>query len=839
MTNVIDMSDYRAPTTLPQALTGIKGWLVWRLTQMPGEQKPRKIPFYTNGKARSGQGSDDEPFATFALACAAVVKGSYSGVGLAMRASHGLVAVDFDDCVRDGVIDERVLALCEGTYSEISPSGNGVRAFFRGTLRDKKDLNGDLKVEFFCANGYVTVTGQRTADCEMWDWGVAPLSDAVRALHGGDLMGDDDWLMGVMPKIGLSLDKAKALVNALDPDLGYHDWLHAGQALHHEFDGSAEALALWMEWSRQSEEKYPGDRVLKSKWDGFGRYQGAPITAAWLLKHGSVAKAAERYEALAYWKEQLAEADEQTIREKVCPQIGKDERLDGVDREALAQAVMARLKRLGTTLPIATVRRLVATPEALQPTVKALRPLTEFGNAERLLDKFGDRLMFVPELEAWHFWTGVYWKRISDAEVEHYAKETVRDLVKEAEQHQDQGEFFGFAALSQQARMVRNMVTLASSDPRVLVSSSDLDAHPHLLGVQNGVVDLKTGRLYEPDPAYRITRVCSCEYKPDAEAPLWLATLHDVFFGQGDMVEFLQRLMGYCAIGQPNEDVMVIAHGDGSNGKSTVIGTIRRVLGGYARTADPSSFIADGGKSGGGGGAREDLVRLRGSRFVYVAEPDEGGELKEGLVKSMTGGDAISARGLYAKHSMEFEPSWVVVMPTNHKPIIKGSDNGIWRRLLLLPFLRNFDKDKTVPKDPHREEKLKHEAEGVLAWIVMGARAYLDRGLSPPEAVIAARDQYRSQMDILSEWIDDCCELGDGCKESAQNLWKSWEEYAKNRGILRYIPSNVALGRRLDKRFPTSRGTGGVRLRLGMQLRASSVDADDFFDETVSDGSDT
>ena len=831
MTNVIDMNEYRPRTTPPKAIVDLKAWLVWRLVYTMGQQKPRKIPYYTNGNARSGQGSDDEPFATFALACSAVAKNGYTGVGLAMRASNGLVAVDFDDCVRDGVIDERVLALCEGTYSEISPSGNGVRAFFRGALRDKKDLDGDLKVEFFHANGYVTVTGNRTADCEVWDWDVAPLSDAVRALHGGDATVDDDFLAGLSPRIGLSLDKAKALLAALDPDLGYHDWLHAGQALHHEFEGSSEALALWMEWSKQSEEKYPGDRVLKSKWDGFGRYQGAPITAAWLLKHGSVAKAAERYEALDHWKERLAEADEQTIRENLCPQIGKDDRLGGVDREALAQAVMARLKRLGTTLPIATVRLLVATPEALTPTVKAQRPLTEFGNAMRMLDKFGDKLMFVPELEAWYAWTDVYWKRITDIEVEQYAKETVLGLVKEADGHNDQGEFLGFAALSQQARMVRNMVSLAASDPRVMVSSADLDAHPYLLGVQNGVVDLKTGRLFEPDPAYRITRVCSCEYKPGARADLWQSTLRDVFFSDQEVVDFLQRLAGYCAIGQPNEDIMVIAHGDGSNGKSTVIGTIRRVLGGYARTADPASFIADG-KSNSGGGAREDLVRLRGSRLVYVAEPDEGGELKEGLIKSMTGGDAISARGLYAKHSIEFEPSWVVVMPTNHKPIIKGSDNGIWRRLMLLPFLRNFEKDQSVPKDPQREEKLRAESEGVLAWIVLGAGAYLQRGLCPPDVVTAARDQYRSQMDILSEWMDDCCELGDAYRESSQNLWKSWEEYAKSRGILRYIPSNVALGRRLDKRFPTAKAHGGVRMRLGIQIRASTFDADDFFDET-------
>lgn len=841
MSNVVDLEALTAASAhVPAELRALKTWLVWRLVQMPGEKKARKIPYYTNGKVREGEQNEGEPFVSFERACAAVVKGSYSGVGLAMFDSNGVVAIDFDDCVVDGSIKPEVAALCQGTYSEISPSGKGVRAFFRGSVRDRKDLShATLKVEFFCGAGYVTVTGQPTPDCEMWGYtSVTPMTQAIIDLYTerfGDPASksqddDDSWLFHIGGKIGLTIDKAKALVEAIDSDCGYDEWLKAGQALHHEFDGSDEALDLWDQWSRKSEEKYPGERSMRGKWESFGSYRGAPITAAWLLKHSKVARVSARYEAVADWKTKLIEVkDDYDLREQVCPAIGRDDRLDHVDREALAQLIVKRFKALGLVLPIGTIRTLIAPPESLVPTVKSRRPLTEFGNAERMVDRFGDALMYVPELDTWHTWTGVYWKRATSTEIEQFAVQTIRGLVTEADQHQDQGEFFAFAAISQQARMVRSMVNLVSSDPRILVNASDVDSNPNVLGTRNGSVDLTSSKLFAPDPAIRITKVTSCDYKPDAKCPLFERTVREVFCDDDEMAAFFQRLIGYILLGQPHEDIMVIAYGTGSNGKSTLFGTIRRVLGGYARTADPSSFIE--GKGGANaGGPREDLVRLRGARMVYVNEPDEGGELREGMVKSMTGGDMIAARGMFARETIEIEPSWVVVMPTNHKPIIKGSDNGIWRRLMLLPFLRNFKNDPDIEIDVAREEKLKAEAEGVLAWCVQGARAYLQSGLRPPQTVAKAIDQYRSQMDLLAEWVEDRCECDPSYSEESQQLWLSWQAYAAEHGILQYIRSSVALGRRLDQRFPSAKGSRGVRIRMGIRLKKSNLYADDFFE---------
>lgn len=845
---------------LPRELLSLRSWVVWRLVQVPGEPKPKKVPYYTNGQPRSGNNGTAEELSvlgSFDEALGAAQRGGYSGVGLAMLQQNGLVAVDFDNCVANGVVQSEVMRVVQGTYCELSPSGNGVRAFYSGAVRDRKDHNKHSRfafpVEFFHRSGYVTVTGRPLAECQFFAWGLAPFAgSAAEALYaerfgalalsdvdglggsGGLMTGDpfDALSLGVKKRVGMSLEKARVLLESLDADCGYQEWVETGQSLHYEFDGAGAALTLWKEWSKGFEKasgKYPGDKALEAKWDSFGRYIGPQITGAYLLRHAKDATVLERYEALAYWREKVKETDDEMhIREKLCPGISKDKRLTDVEREGLAQLLQKVLGFLGTKLAIGFVRKLIAPADTQVPTVKTKYPLTEFGNCDRMLDRYADSLMYVPETDAWYCWTGVYWRRATSTEIEFYAKETIRGLVNEAEQHENQlGEFFEFCRLSQQKKMVGNMVSLAASDPRVLVPAAELDKHKGLLCVQNGVIDLRTGKLMPPDPMYRMTRVCSCDYVPEAKAPLFEKVLSDVFFGDKEMVQFFLRVIGYAAVGDPVADIMVIPYGDGSNGKSTVFGTIRRVLGSYAKVAEAGTFVSDSGTKS-AGGAREDIVRLQGARFVYVAEPDEGAELREGAIKSMTGGDPMPARGVYGKVTVEVEPTWVPFMPTNHKPIIKGNDNGIWRRLVLIPFLRNFEDDKEIVKDEAMAEKLVGEAEGVLGLVVAAAGAYLARGLQQPAVVKKARDEYRSQMDLLAEWLEECCEVNSGYSEEMKRLWLSWEAFAKSRGVLGMVRSSVALGKRMDKRFPSSKDGYGRRVRVGIRLRALEVDRDEW-----------
>lgn len=450
--------------------------------------------------------------------------------------------------------------------------------------------------------------------------------------------------------------------------------------------------------------------------------------------------------------------------------------------------------------------------------------LTEFGLAERMIEAYGAGLMYVPELDEWRKWSGVYWQRVPPVELEHLAKQTVRALVAEANHAQapeERAALVKFSHASQRASIVAHTVSLARSDPRVVVSVDELDPLGYLMGARNGVIDLRTGALLPADPAHRITSVVGCGYDPSAVCQLWEATVSDIFCGDMEMVEFVQRLIGYSLLGRPIEDIMPIFYGAGSNGKSTLLGAVQAALGGYARTSSAETFMSSGPSAGRAGAAREDVLRLRGARFVYIDEPDDGAELREALIKSITGGEMMAARALYARQTVEYRPAFVLFCGTNYRPIIKGDDHGIWRRIVLLPFTRNFDADPTARKDGKRKDRLR-EADmlpGVLAWCVRGALAYQQRGLDMPPAVQAARAQYRRDMDLLAEWLEECCELGDEYFASSQELWISWEAWARARGTLKLCSSTVSLGKRLASRFRAVPGRAG-RGWTGVKVRA-------------------
>ncbi|WP_417276389.1 phage/plasmid primase, P4 family [Castellaniella sp.] len=658
---------------------------------------------------------------------------------------------------------------------------------------------------------------------------VGTASCGVRATYTPDA---DDALMALSPPVGMSLDEARRKLADVGSE-DYSTWLAVGMSLHHEFVGSDDALALWDEWSAGAA-SYQGPDDLAGRWEGFGKGGHRPVTARWLLKVGNTAhREAVRLEkrtALDEAKAAILEcADSIVLINEVAHDAGRAVGGDIALRTELMGLLRTRYKELtGTALALADARRALGDSAGVVPFNQQKRPYTEFGNAERMLDRYGAGLMYVPEFDAWFKWSGVYWQRAADVVLEHLAKETVLALADEAqaaESDEARAAIFKHCAASQKATMTRNMVSLARSDPRVVVSVADLDRVAHLLGVGNGVVDLHTGKLLPADQEYRITVVTDTDYDPGAGCPLFEQTVADVFFNDADMVVFFQRLIGYSLMACPNEDILAIPYGAGSNGKSTVLGAIREVLGGHAKMASADTFLSNGAGGASAGGPREDVLRLRGARFVYVSEPDEGSELREGLIKSMTGGEPMPARGIHAKATVEVAPTWVTFMPTNHRPIIKGDDHAIWRRLLPVPFTRNFDQDATITKDPERAAKLAAEASGILAWCVRGALAYQRDGLGLPASVRQARDDYKGDMDVLSEWLDECCEIGPDYVESNTRLWMSWALWAQGSGMLRMVPSGKTLGRRLTARgFNPIKNSWGLRGRGLQGVRVRPVE---------------
>ena len=625
----------------------------------------------------------------------------------------------------------------------------------------------------------------------------------------------DDFTAGA--KVGLTRDEAAALLEHLDAS-DYDRWVQVGMALHHEFDGDADALALFDDWSATASNYSDSDDVAK-RWESFG---GGGITARTLIKWGNEASAKHeregKHNALkAYIADVESSSDVFELADDVLVAIGGLlNKNDVVTIKAVRDAAVKKSKDLGYPLTVKEIEaKLGVKRDRSQDELESQTSRTEFGNAQRMLGDHKDAIMFVAETESWYVWEGNYWRRASQTDIERLAKMTLTDMVKDFDAFgiMNKEEQFDFIKHSLNARMVTNMVKLVRSENGVLTSITELDNNKMLFGVANGAVDLSTGKLIAADPRDRITIASDVSYSPRAKCPVFEQTLHDVFSGDKDLIEFFQRLIGYTMLGAPNEDLIVIPYGSGSNGKSTVLGAIRDVFADHAKTAANETFM--GSKFGGSsGGPREDILRLMGSRFVYVSEPDENSALREGLVKAMTGGEAMPARAAYARTTVEVMPTWTVFMPTNHKPIIKGDDHGIWRRILPIPFERNFDKDPDVVKDKDRGEKLANEKEGILAWCVHGALEYQRMGLGIPAKVQEARDEYKADMDLLADWINDCCEIGPKNWAGSTEIWKSWEQYASERGELRYIPNARSLGKRLSSRgFNSFKNAHGYRGR--------------------------
>jgi putative DNA primase/helicase len=254
--------------------------------------------------------------------------------------------------------------------------------------------------------------------------------------------------------------------------------------------------------------------------------------------------------------------------------------------------------------------------------------------------------------------------------------------------------------------------------------------------------------------------------------------------------------------------VMFILHGTGANGKSTLLGIIKTLLADYAKNCQPDTLTTSRTN-----GVDNDLARLRGARFVTSIESDEGRRLAEARIKQLTGGDTVTARFLFHEH-FEFVPTFKMWLATNHKPEIRGGDEAIWRRLLLIPFNIQIPKPE---RDLDLPEKLKEELPGILAWAVRGCQRWNSVGLKPPKEVIAATSEYRNEEDRLTAFIDQRCETGAHKKDAAGELYKAYKEWALENG--EEPLTSTAFGRRLDEKgYGMKRGRKG-RVRVGLSVK--------------------
>ncbi|HMQ27620.1 MAG TPA: phage/plasmid primase, P4 family, partial [Acidimicrobiales bacterium] len=363
-----------------------------------------------------------------------------------------------------------------------------------------------------------------------------------------------------------------------------------------------------------------------------------------------------------------------------------------------------------------------------------------------------------------------------------------------------------WAKRSEEARSIAAMVKLARGIPGVVVEHRDLDRHPWLLNVQNGTIDLRTGELGDHDPDHLITTQAPVVYDPAATAPLWRQCL-ERWQPDPDVRRHLQRLVGSAATGVPVE-VIAANVGGGANGKGKFYGALMHVLGpDYCAVPHKSLVVAQRHE-------QHDTVRARlfGVRMAVAAETEAGDLLDESKVKELTGGDLLEARRMN-EDPWQFTPSHTLFLHTNHRPRVRGTDEGIWRRIQLIPWTVTIPEHE---RDLHLAAKLTAEAPGILNWITDGARQWHDQGFDVPDAIVRATAEYRTEEDHLGRFLAECCHLDPAASISAGDLRSLYERWCSDTGEDAMPPQ--ALGRQLTNRGFDTRQVGRARTRTWFGL---------------------
>ena len=438
---------------------------------------------------------------------------------------------------------------------------------------------------------------------------------------------------------------------------------------------------------------------------------------------------------------------------------------------------------------------------------------TDVGNGQRLCERYSDRLRYVKPWRNWLHWTGQQWEIDNIGRIVWYAKKTVAAIYAEASQLQDSGDredHANWGIKSEDLRRLSAMITMAQSEPPIPLLPETLDNDPWLFNCPNGTIDLRTGELKPHDPDDLITSLSPVEYDPDARCDRWEEFLGQVFDDHQDLIGYLQRIFGHCLTGDVSEHIILIAWGIGSNGKTTLLDIILELLGpDYAIKLAHDFLMVK--RMEGHSTERMDLYR---KRFAIASETGDGKRLDEALVKSLTGDGKIRGRRM-REDTWEYDPTHKVILCTNHQPEIRGTDDGIWRRLALIPFTKRFwdpDKGETGPPELKADKslgrQLRAKLSGILTWCVNGCLDWQANGLQAPEIVTAATGRYRAEQDTISGFVEDCCVAGSAYQVRASELYDAYRKWAESGGE-KYVMSQRRFSKSIrEKGYDRVRNNG-------------------------------
>jgi putative DNA primase/helicase len=751
---------------IPAELVDADRWIAWRYeerTDKHGRTKQTKVPVRCDNPTRQASSTDPATWTTFTAALAVAEEDVVDGAGFVL--GGGYAGIDLDGCRHPttGKLHDdafRVIARLK-SYTEISPSGTGVKIFCRGTLPEGRRAFADVtwkgylagvvppddekyELAMFATARYFAVTGQhleftpasveeRTAELAELHASVFPPEPATNGArpHDPTPVDLDDGTLIERAMAAANGPKFRALWNG---DIG-------GYASHSEADQAlCNLLAFWAgaDGSRM-DALFRQSGLMREKWQRREGYRKRTIARA-------LASCTETYSPHAARDEYRG------------PQAAQPEEPPMPDDDAGTDTRLRRAVRGGATT--------------------AERDLTDSGNADHLVQIHGERLHFIPPWGKWvvcgvdGFWTLDY----GDVLVRELAKDVGRGLKQSAvavATPEAAKAMFSFAFRSMNAQGITGMVNLARGIDGIPMHHEELDADGWLLGVENGVIDLRTGRLRPTDPADLMTLKCATPWDAAATAPRWAKAMEE-WFPDEDVRGYVQRVAGAALVGEQRDHVFVIHYGGGRNGKGTFTRALRRVLGPYAGVIHLSLLVETKHSS-----HDTEKAALFRTRLAVASETKRRVPLDEASVKNLTGNDPIHARRM-REDPWEFNPTHSLWIQTNHLPEIGGRDTGIWSRIRVVEWVATFE-DESQDKD--LDDKLAAEAPGILRWLVDGCMAWQRDGLAEPEAVVRATLEYRRNEDVLSRFAADCdIRFGRGLSITVADLNEAFDDWARAEG---------------------------------------------------------
>jgi putative DNA primase/helicase len=435
-------------------------------------------------------------------------------------------------------------------------------------------------------------------------------------------------------------------------------------------------------------------------------------------------------------------------------------------------------------------------------------PLTEDALALRFSAQYADKLRYIATKGQWQAWDGARWY----GEQTYLAFDLTRDCCREAAREYSNGKVSG-AALA--AKTVAAVERMAKADRRHATTIDQWDANDWALNMVKETIDLQSGSSHAPEPNDYITKIAACAAAPSGTPhPVWTTFLERVA-PDPELRSFLQRFAGYSLTGDTGEHKFVFSYGTGANGKSTYINTLAGIMNDYATIADVGTFIASNTER-----HPTDVAKLHGYRLVVAQETEKGRQWNETKIKTMTGGDKMTARFMRCDF-FDFVPRFKLWIVGNHKPRLDNVDVAMRRRLLLVPFLVQIPVEE---RDQELPAKLRAEWPAILRWMIDGCMEWQRIGLAAPKIVTEATMEYFDDQDTIKQWLEDCTEDGGPYAFTATGrLFASWKQWCDKRSLQ---PGNaqVLSDAIVDHGFTRKKGSGGVRGFKALVLKTTLAD---------------